>query len=644
MSLLSLKDIKKSWGAREILKGVSLTVSPGEKIGLIGRNGSGKTTLLDIISGGTAPDEGEIAISRGAKIGYLEQEAEYREANSLMDEMLSARPEILLLKHRLHETEAALSATPGEAGCPDSGAAPALEAYGLLQEEFEKSGGYAYDNLVAGALAGLGFDKSEFDRKISSLSGGQRTRLFLAKPLLSKNDLLMLDEPTNHLDVPAILWLEEFLKTYPGAALIVSHDRYFLDRVVTRIVEIDCGHAEEYSGGFSAYRIEKDKRTAERQRHYDLMAARLEKEKEYINRMRAGVNARQAKGREKRLERFDLPGKPVTDAKTLSFGWDKTKRSSDTVVKADGISKSFGNKIVLKDISLTIRRGERAGIIGRNGTGKSTLLKIIMGEIRPDTGEVFMSQGVKTAYYAQGMEGLTESNSVIHELWSVKPLAPEQEIRDMLGAFLFSGDSVEKRISDLSGGEKGRLSLAKTALAGANLLVLDEPTNHLDIPSREALEEALKGFGGAVVSVSHDRYFLDGFADKTYELEGLGLKEYWGNYSYALGKKQAATEETTNGNGDRSAGFNGKAAWDERKSKQALEKKRERDLKLKEKRISELERDIESLENELKSAEEKLAVPAVYTDFNELTAITRWYNELKQERDRLYDLLEKEVS
>ncbi len=628
MSLLSLKDIKKSWGARETLKGVSFTVSPGEKVGLIGRNGSGKTTLLDIISGRTAPDEGEIAVSRGTKIGYLEQEAAYKDGNSLLDEMLRARPDVLSLKRRLREAETTLS----EAGLP------ALEAYGLLQEEFEKCGGYAYDNLVTGALTGLGFDKSEFDRKISTLSGGQRTRLFLAKTLLAKNDLLMLDEPTNHLDVPAILWLEEFLKTYPGAALVVSHDRYFLDRVVTRIVEIDRGLSEEYNGGFSAYRMEKEKRTADRQRHYDLMAARLEKEKEYINRMRAGQNARQAKGREKRLDRFNLPDKPREAAATLSFGWTETRRSSDTVIKAEGVSKSFGGKVVLNDISLTIRRGERAGIIGRNGAGKSTLLKIIMGETKPDKGDIYISTSVKAAYYAQGLEGLTETNSVMDELWSAKPLAIEQEIRDLLGAFLFSGDSTQKKISDLSGGEKGRLSLAKTALAGANLLVLDEPTNHLDIPSREALEEALKGFGGTVLSVSHDRYFLDSFSDKTYDLEGSGLTEYWGNYSYAIEKKRAAQEEQSHQEAE------GRAAWEERKSKQALEKKRERDLKLKEKRIFELERDIESLENDMKAAEEKLAIPAVYTDFNELTAITRWYNELKQERDRLYDLLEKEVS
>ena len=369
------------------------------------------------------------------------------------------------------------------------------------------------------------------------MSGGQRTRLYLAKILLANNDLLMLDEPTNHLDVPAILWLEEFLKSYPGTVLLVSHDRYFLDRVVTRIIEIEDGQAEEYNGGFTAYRLEKDKRIADRQRHYDLMSARLEKEKEYINRMRAGVHARQAKGREKRLARFDMPTKPKGDAAGLSFEWGEVKRSADTVVKADGVSKSFGAKEILKDINFTVRRGERAGIIGRNGGGKSTLLKIILGETKPDAGEIFISPNVKAAYYAQGLEGLNETNTVLDEIWAAKPLAPEQEMRDLLGSFLFSGDNAQKKVGDLSGGEKGRLALAKTILAGANLLVLDEPTNHLDIPAREALEEALKSFGGTVLAVSHDRYFLDSFSEKTYELAEGNLTEYWGNYSYTLEKK-----------------------------------------------------------------------------------------------------------
>jgi ATP-binding cassette subfamily F protein 3 len=634
LSLLSLNGIKKSWGAREILRGVSFTLSPGEKTGLIGRNGSGKTTLLDIISGRSAPDSGEMAFARGTKVGYLEQEAVYSEGNTLIEEMLSARPDVLDLKHKLKAAADNLSAAASSGIEYDK----ALEDYGHIQEEFEKSGGYAYDSLVTGALAGLGFDKDEFNRQISTLSGGQRTRLYLAKILLAQNDLLMLDEPTNHLDVPAILWLEEFLKSYPGAVLLVSHDRYFLDRVVSRIIEIEDGQAEEYNGGFTAYRIEKDKRLADRQRHYDLMAARLEKEKEYINRMRAGVHARQAKGREKRLARFDMPSKPLGDARSLSFEWGEVKRSADTVVNADGVSKSFGAKKVLKDINFTVRRGERAGIIGRNGGGKSTLLKIILGETAPDSGGIFISPNVKAAYYAQGLEGLDETNTVLDEIWAAKPLAPEQEMRDLLGSFLFSGDNVQKKVGDLSGGEKGRLALAKTILAGANLLVLDEPTNHLDIPSREALEEALKSFGGTVLAVSHDRYFLDSFSEKTYELSGGGLTEYWGNYSYTLEKKLQAAEES------REPESEGRAAWEDRKQKQALEKRKEKDIKLKERRIAELEREIEGLEDELKAAEEKLASPEVYEDFNQVSDITRWYNELKTKRDGLYDLLEKEVS
>jgi ATP-binding cassette subfamily F protein 3 len=634
VSLLSLNGIKKSWGAREILRGVSFTISHGEKTGLIGRNGSGKTTLLDIISDRSSPDSGEMAFARGTKVGYLEQEAVYSEGNTLIEEMLSARPDVLSLKHKLQKAADNLSA----AASSGAGYDKALEDYGHVQEEFEKSGGYAYDSIVTGALAGLGFDKDEFDRKISTLSGGQRTRLYLAKILLAKNDLLMLDEPTNHLDVPAILWLEEFLKSYPGAVLLVSHDRYFLDRVVTRIIEIEDGHAEEYNGGFTAYRIEKDKRIADRQRHYDLMSARLEKEKEYINRMRAGVHARQAKGREKRLARFDMPSRPKGDAAGLSFEWGDVKRSADTVVKADGVSKSFGAKKVLTDVNFTVRRGERAGIIGRNGGGKSTLLKIILGETEPDAGDIFISPNVKAAYYAQGLEGLDETNTVLDEIWAAKPLAPEQEMRDLLGSFLFSGDNAQKRVGDLSGGEKGRLALAKTILAGANLLVLDEPTNHLDIPSREALEEALKSFGGTVLAVSHDRYFLDSFSQKTYELSGGNLTEYWGNYSYTLEKKLQTEVES------REPESEGRAVWEDRKQKQALEKKKEKDIKLKERRIAELEREIEGLEDELKAAEEKLATPAVYEDFNQVSDITRWYNELKTKRDGLYDLLEKEVS
>jgi ATP-binding cassette subfamily F protein 3 len=635
MSLLSLKDIEKSYGARPVLKGVSFVLNPGDRAGLVGANGSGKTTLLDIISGEMKPDSGEVASAKGLRVGYLAQEAVPASGVTLIDEMLSARPEVLNLRHRLDDCARDVSRLASEGG---TGYELAIVEYGRLLEEFESSGGYAYDNAVTGALIGLGFVRDDFTRELSTLSGGQMTRLKLAKLLLAGHGLLMLDEPTNHLDVPAIAWLEGFLREYKGTALIVSHDRYFLDRVATRILELDGGKVEQYPGNFSVYIIEKEKRTADRLRQYDLAAARLEKEKEYINRMRAGVHARQAKGREKRLDRLTLPDRPsATDRRHLQMKWTEVTRSSDMVLKADGISKVFGDKEILKDVSFTIRRGERIGVVGRNGEGKSTLIKIIMGALDPDSGDIQLGLKVKPAYYAQGLEGLTETNTVLEELWGVKPLAVEQEIRDMLGVFLFRGDDAMKKVINLSGGEKGRLAISKVVLAGANLLILDEPTNHLDIPSREALEAALAGFSGTVLAVSHDRFFLDMFAEKIFEVQGGALSVYLGNYTRYSEKKVADEVEEREQ-------AEGRQAWEERKQRQALEKKREKDLTRKAEKIQDIENEIEDLEVKLKETEEKLSDNSVYDNFNKVMELTECYNILKAKRDKLYDLLEREVS
>jgi ATP-binding cassette subfamily F protein 3 len=634
MALVSLKDVAKSYGAERVLSGATFVLNEGDRAGLIGVNGSGKSTLLKIIGGSLKPDSGQIATAKGMSIGRLEQEADSSSGGTILTEMLSSRPSVMALKRKLDIQSQAVSLLASEGG---EGYDKALSEYGALLEEFEKSGGYAYDNMVTGALRGLGFKPDEFKRPVGSLSGGQRTRLAMAKLLLAGHDLLMLDEPTNHLDIPAIAWLEEFLREYKGTVLLVSHDRYFLDRVATRILELSDGEVEEYPGNFSRYKLEKEKRTEARQREYELASARLEKEKEYINRMRAGVNARQAKGREKRLSRFELPERPASEKKGPALDWADVARSADSVVVAEGLSKRYGEKDVLTDVTFTLRRSERVGVVGRNGCGKSTLLKLIIGEITPDVGSLSLGPKVKTAYYAQGLEGLDPDRAVIDELWSVEPLATEQKIRDMLGAFLFLGDDALKKVRVLSGGEKGRLAIAKVVLAGANLLVLDEPTNHLDIPSREALESALAGFAGTVLAVSHDRYFLDGFAERIYEIKDGRLATFHGNYTYYQEKKasdeeQAAQEKTE-----------GREAWDRRKQEQAQKRKGEREEEKRAARIKSLEDEIEAVEAGLMDAEAKLADPAAYGDLNKVTELTECYNILKEKRDRLYDTLEEEV-
>ncbi|HEX9860539.1 MAG TPA: ABC-F family ATP-binding cassette domain-containing protein, partial [Nitrospirota bacterium] len=563
MSIVSLKDIKKSFGATTVLEDVGFVLNPGDRAGLVGLNGCGKTTLLDIISGRSKPGSGSMAVARGTSIGYLTQLAG-REGNiSLLEEMLSTRPEVLKLKERLTVSANRVAELAGEGGTDYE---REMEEYGGLLDMFESSGGYAYENEVTGALTGLGFGREEFGRQVGTLSGGERTRLALGKLLMAGHQALLLDEPTNHLDIPAIMWLEEFLCKSGVTALIVSHDRYFLDRVATRVLELSGGRVESYPGNFTRYRAEKEKRQEARKKEYELARAKYEKEKEYINRMRAGVNSKQAKGREKRLERFELPDAPERERRAMNLKFGAVCRTSDIVISVEGVSKAFGGPEVLDGVSFRLRRGERAGIVGANGSGKSTLLKIILGKETPDSGGACLGGNVQAGYYAQGLEGLDEKNTVLDELWSVAPMADEQVIRDALGAFLFSGDDSSKVVKMLSGGEKGRLAISKIVLAGANLLVLDEPTNHLDITSREALEAAVSLFDGTVLAVSHDRYFLDGFAQKIFELKDGRLTEYWGNYTDYTAKRaddelEAAREASE-----------GRRTWEERKQVQALER------------------------------------------------------------------------
>lgn len=635
MSLVSLKDIKKSYGATTVLEEAGFVLNPGDRAGLVGLNGCGKTTLLEIISGRLTPDSGSMAVSRGASVGYLTQLTDRDGGVTLLEEMLSTRPEVLRLKERLSVSAAHISelATAG-----DPGYERAMEEYGGLLEEFESSGGYAYENEVTGALIGLGFGRDEFGRPLSTLSGGERTRLALGKLLMAGHDVLLLDEPTNHLDIPAITWLEDFLCKSGLTVLIVSHDRYFLDRVATRILDLSGGKVEEYPGNFTRYREEKVKRNDARRKEYELARAKYEKEKEYINRMRAGVNSRQAKGREKRLDRFEMPDAPQHERRAMSLKFTGAGRTSDTVISVDGVFKSFAGNIVLDDVSFTLRRGERAGIVGANGSGKSTLLKIILGMQQPELGEASLGGNVQAGYYSQGLEGLDEDSTVLDELWSVDNMATEQEIRDMLGVFLFSGDDAAKRVGSLSGGEKGRLSIAKIVLAGANLLVLDEPTNHLDIASREALERAVSMFDGAVLAVSHDRYFLDGFAQKIFELKDGRLTEYWGNYTDYTAKRVEDEEEAA------TEASEGRRSWEERKQAQAIERKKEKEDERRARKIESIESEIEELDELLRKIEAELSDPAVCADYARVSELTAKYDGLKTRMDALYDTLEKELA
>jgi ATP-binding cassette subfamily F protein 3 len=637
MSQVGVDAVKKSFGGHDILNGVSFLLRPGDRTGLVGRNGCGKTTLLRIIKGITEPDSGTVTMPRDLSVGYLSQVHGDDRSGTLMEVMLSARPEVYELKDRLDNVAGELERHSSKG---DSAYDRSLQDYAKLSDEFEQAGGYTYENEITGALIGLGFGREDFDRGAASLSGGERTRLELARLLIGKHGLLLLDEPTNHLDISSIDWLEDYVARYDGTILMVSHDRYFLDRITTGIVEIHNGVAHSYPGNFSRYRKLRAGRMEAMAKEYELARERHDKEKEYINRMRAGQNSRQAKGREKRLARFEMPDMPLSEKRGMSVGFgSNVERSVSTVLHAEGVTKSFAGRTILNGVDITVRRGERVAIIGANGTGKSTLIKVLMGEVKPDSGIVEIGGKVKTGYYSQGLELLDLESTVLDELWSITPMATEQEIRDRLGMFLFSGEDAEKKISSLSGGEKGRIAIAKIVATGSNLLVLDEPTNHLDIPSREALEEAIADFGGTIIAISHDRYFIDSFADKVYELADGKLTEYYGNYSYYISKKTAIAKSP-----EARETPSGKEEHEKRKREQAEKRRTENARKKQARKVGDIETEIEGIEARISEIEAELADPATYGRSGGIHGLTSEYDELRTRRDELYGLLEEELA
>jgi len=524
--LFRLSEVEKSFGAQDVLRGASLQINPGEHVGLVGRNGAGKTTIFRLVTQEETPDSGEVVRARGLKLGLLAQHVHFEAGSTVHESALAAFGRLQKIEHEMHELEHRMADAGDELE-------KVLERYSDLQHEYEREGGFEYSAKAEAILQGLGFDRETWPMETEKLSGGQANRLGLARLLLSEPDVLLLDEPTNHLDVDAVEWLEEFLQTYPSAFVIISHDRYFLDRACRRIIEIENGRASSYSGNYSRYLVEREEQREIQQRAYDNQQRLIAKTEEFIRRNLAGQKTKQAKSRRTMLQRLERVESVRGDQASGDFRMQDIERAGTHVMTVTEATIGYPEKMLARDISLILRRGECLGVIGPNGSGKTTFVKTILGRLPSLSGEVRWGAKVQIGYYAQQLEDLDDRNEIIMELRRVAPSsATAGELRSFLAKFLFSGDDVYKHVRDLSGGEKGRLALAKLIYSGVNVLVLDEPTNHLDIPSREALEEALEAYEGTIITISHDRYFLDRVATQILALDGAGeAQHYNGDYT-----------------------------------------------------------------------------------------------------------------
>ncbi|HEU4796145.1 MAG TPA: ABC-F family ATP-binding cassette domain-containing protein [Pyrinomonadaceae bacterium] len=537
--LFRLSEVHKSYGVQDVLRGTSFQVNPGEHVGLVGRNGAGKSTIFRLVRGEEAADRGDVVRARGVRLGLLDQHVHFKPGSTVHESALAAFGRLQQIEHEMHELEHRMA----EAG---DDLEKVLERYSDLQHEFEHEGGFEYAARAEAILQGLGFEREMWSLETEKLSGGQQNRLGLACLLLAQPDILVLDEPTNHLDVNAVEWLEEFLQAYEAAYVIVSHDRYFLDRCCRRIVELENGRASSYTGNYSDYLVEREERREAQQRAYDNQQQLIAKTEEFIRRNLAGQKTKQAKSRRKMLEKLERLDAVRPDQSSGDFRLQAIERTGNHVLTVTDLAVGYPEKHLAGDISFILRRGECLGIIGPNGSGKTTFLKTILNKIPALSGEVRWGTKVQIGYYAQQLDDLDDRNEIIMELRRVAPSsATAGELRSFLAKFLFTGDDVYKHVRDLSGGEKGRLALAKLIYSRVNVLVLDEPTNHLDIPSREALEEALSAYEGTIITISHDRYFLDRVATQILALDGLGGAEHYdGDYTeyhdWKLGRRASS--------------------------------------------------------------------------------------------------------
>jgi ATP-binding cassette, subfamily F, member 3 len=613
--LFRLEEVHKSYGAQEVLRGVTFQVNPGERVGLVGRNGVGKTTVFRLITGIEEADRGQVVLLRGLRIGVLEQQPQFDGARSVREEALSVFAEMRELESEMTRLEHLMSEAR------DAALDEAMHNYSDLRHKYEMTGGFTYTARAEAVLVGLGFRNDDLIKPADQLSGGQKARLALAKLLLAEPDLLLLDEPTNHLDVNAVEWLEDFLAEYKSAFVIVSHDRFLLDRTATKIVEIDAGRAAVYTGNYTAYVRQREERILAQSRAYEQQQEMIARTEEFIRRNLAGQKTKQAKSRRNKLERLERVER-VRQDHAGDFRIQSVARAGDNVLAVGDLAIGYGSKQIASGISFLLRRGERLGIIGPNGSGKTTFLKTILSEMEPMSGGLTWGANVDPVYFDQDISGLDPASTVIEEMAVAAPRAVEGELRGYLAKFLFTGDDIYKVVAALSGGERNRLALAKLIYSRANVLVLDEPTNHLDIPSREALERALSQYTGTIITISHDRYFLDKIATEILHFEGGAATYHTGTYSdyYAMRHRKEAVEET--------APFKPRARPVRARTPSQPKQRR--------RTIEQIEMEISQFENDLRELSEKLSNPAAHWTAEEYGDISNRQMMLTSELEKLY--------
>lgn len=628
--VLACQNISKAYGVTEILNHINFHIEAKEKLAIVGINGAGKSTLLKIIMNEEEADEGQVVIGKDITVGYLAQHQNSYYDKTIYEELLSVKQDVIDLQEQIRQLEQDMKHFEG-AELED-----ALERYTRMNHTFEMQDGYAFESQITGILKGLGFEESEFNRSVSELSGGQKTRVSLGRLLLSRPDIILLDEPTNHLDLNSIAWLEGYLRGYDGAVIIVSHDRYFLDKIVTKVIEIENTQATIYHGNYSYYAQKREEVRLSKYRAYMNQQAEIKHQEEVIAKLKQfnrEKSIKRAESREKMLDKMERLEKPQEIHDEMRLTLTPDVESGNDVLLVEGLSKSFDGKTIFSNVNIDIKRGERVALIGNNGTGKTTILKIINQLLPKDSGKITLGAQVHIGYYDQEHQVLHAEKTIFDELQDAYPQMNNTRVRNVLAAFLFTGEDVFKKIADLSGGERGRVSLAKLMLSNANFLILDEPTNHLDITSKEILENALNNYAGTILYVSHDRYFINQTATRILDLSPNGITSYIGNYDYYIEQQLVSTARSEEKTAVVKEETETKKDWKRSKEEQARERKRQNDIKKTETRIEELEQLLSSLE-------EEMALPENATNVAKLTEITTRQATATEELEALYETWE----